>query len=111
LHANSAGNTTTRAPILVVQGTADDLILPGLTDAFVQKACHEADTVDYSRYLGADHFTVIFAARADVLNWFAARTAGVPIVSSSCQHGPTDRQTPTLPPQPPPPRQTPTGTD
>src|SRR5450759_3676893 len=38
LPANSAGNTATPAPILVVQGTADDLILPGLTDAFVKKA-------------------------------------------------------------------------
>jgi hypothetical protein len=116
LPANSAGNTTTRAPILVVQGTADDLILPGLTDAFVEKACNAADTVDYDRYLGADHSSVIPAAQTDVLNWFAARTAGVPIVSSSCQHGPTDRQTPTLPAptQPTPTPQTPTsrlGTD
>jgi len=116
LRANSAGNTTTRAPILVVQGTADDLILPGLTDAFIEKACNAGDTVDYNRYLGADHSTVIQAAQTDVLNWFAARIAGVSIVSSSCQRGPTDRQTPTLPTptEPMPTPQTPTsrlGTD
>ena len=111
LPANSAGNTATRAPILVVQGTVDDLILPGLTGAFVNKACDAADTVDYNRYIGADHSTVLTAAQPDVLSWFAARTAGVPIVSSSCQHGPIDLQRPTLPMQPPPTPQTPTGTD
>jgi hypothetical protein len=111
-----AGELAPRYAILVVQGTADDLILPGLTDAFVEKACNAADTVDYDRYLGTDHSGVIPAAKTDVLNWFAARTAGVPIVLSSCQHGPTDRQTPTLPTptQPTPTPQTPTsrlGTD
>lgn len=101
LHDNSAGNTTTRAPILVIQGTADGLILPALTDAFVHKACTATDKVDYNLYEGADHGSVIPTAQTDVLNWFAARTAGEPIASSGCQGTPTDRQP--SPQQPPPP--------
>ena len=75
LHENSAGNQPTKAPILVVQGTADRLILQPLTDAYVQKACAAGDHVEYRTYDGADHGTVIVAAHADVLAWLAARAA------------------------------------
>ncbi|MFN8026965.1 MAG: TSUP family transporter [Acidimicrobiia bacterium] len=74
LHENSAGNRRTVAPILVVQGTADGTIPKVLTDAFVAKACGpEGDEVLYRTYDGADHGTVIAAARTDVLAWLAGR--------------------------------------
>jgi dipeptidyl aminopeptidase/acylaminoacyl peptidase len=73
LHANSAGNQRTDAPILVVQGTADGTIPKALTDAYVAKACAAGDDVDYLTYDGADHGTVIAAAKSDVLAWLAMR--------------------------------------
>ncbi len=76
LHENSAGNQRTTAPILVVQGTADATIPKVLTDAYVAKACAAGDQVDYLTYDGADHGTVIAAAKSDVLGWLAARAGG-----------------------------------
>jgi hypothetical protein len=42
----------------------------------VQKACGAAGVVDYRVYEGADHGSVIDAARDDVLSWFDARLDG-----------------------------------
>jgi pimeloyl-ACP methyl ester carboxylesterase len=82
LAENSAGNRPAGAPVLVVQGTADRTIPKPLTDAFVAKACAAGDTVDYRTYDGADHGSVIEAARADVLAWLAERAAGTPAPST-----------------------------
>ncbi|MCJ7670525.1 MAG: lipase family protein [Acidimicrobiia bacterium] len=76
IHASSAGNRPAGAPVLVVQGEADQLVLRPLSDAWVKKACAAGDVVEYSTYPGADHGTVIDAARTDVLDWLAARVKG-----------------------------------
>lgn len=76
IHASSAGNRPAGAPVLVVQGEADQLVLRPLSDAWVKKACTAGDVVDYRTYPGADHGTVIPAARADVLEWLDARVQG-----------------------------------
>jgi alpha-beta hydrolase superfamily lysophospholipase len=76
LHKSSAGNRPGGAPMLVVQGAADPLVVRGLTDAWVQKACAARDVLDYEVYEGADHGSVIQAARTDVLAFVAARLAG-----------------------------------
>lgn len=76
IHTNSAGNRPAGAPVLVVQGEADQLVLRALSDAWVKKACGAGDVVDYRTYPGADHRSVITAARTDVLGWLAARTKG-----------------------------------
>ena len=55
LHANTAGNRPTAAPLLVVQGSADLGVPPLITEGFVKKACAAGDTVDYRLYPGADH--------------------------------------------------------
>ena len=54
LHTNSAGNRPAGAPLLVVQGTADQFVPQSLTDAFVAKACAAGDTVDYRVVCGCD---------------------------------------------------------
>ena len=73
LHANTAGNRATAAPLLVVQGSADVFVPPAMTDGFVKKACAVGDTVDYRQYPGADHGGVINAAANDVTAWLADR--------------------------------------
>jgi len=73
LRASSAGNRFAGAPLLVVQGAADPLVVQPLTDAWVAKACAFGDVVDYRIYDGADHGTVIGAAREDVLRFFETR--------------------------------------
>jgi len=76
IHASSAGNRAAGAPVLVVQGEADRLVLRPLSDAWVKKACAAGDVIEYRTYPGADHSGVISAARTDVLGWLAARVKG-----------------------------------
>jgi pimeloyl-ACP methyl ester carboxylesterase len=76
LHANTAGNRPTAAPLLIVQGTADQFVPPFVTDGLVNIACATGDTVDYRKYAGADHGGVLSAAADDVVAWFADRVAG-----------------------------------
>jgi len=76
MRKNSAGNRKTEAPVLVFQGGADPLVLPALTDAFARKACDRGDTLDYRVYAGEDHVGALFAARDDILAFFAARLDG-----------------------------------
>lgn len=76
IRASSAGNRPAGAPLLVVQGADDRLVVRGLTDAWVQKACDAGDVVQYEVYDGADHGSVITAARDDVVSWLAARFDG-----------------------------------
>jgi acetyl esterase/lipase len=83
LHQNSAGNRDAGAPVLVVQGAADQLVVRPFTDQFVQKACARGDQIDERVYPGADHGGVIGAARVDVLEWIATVVKG-DAVPSTC---------------------------
>lgn len=58
---------TLRLPTLIVQGTADTFVPEPLTTAFVARLQARSATVTYKRYPGADHFTLIKLADADVL--------------------------------------------
>ena len=78
---NTPGSLPTNAPILVMQGEADEIVLPWTTDAFVRRLCQLGNTVNYKRYDGATHFTVVKPARPDLLAWMADRIAGRPAPS------------------------------
>jgi pimeloyl-ACP methyl ester carboxylesterase len=82
VQANSYGNRPVGAPLLVVQGTSDQLAPPFATGAFVTKACTAGDTVDYRLYAGADHGGVLTAAADDVAAWFAERVGGTAAIST-----------------------------
>ena len=58
---------TLEEPTLIVQGTEDPLVLEPLTTAFVRKLEDTGAPVTYEVYPGADHFTIIRQANADVL--------------------------------------------
>jgi len=83
---NTPGSQPTAAPILVMQGEADEIVLPWTTDAFVRRLCQLGNTVNYKRYDGATHFTVVKPARPDLLAWMADRIAGRP-APSICRTG------------------------
>jgi acetyl esterase/lipase len=83
VHANSAGNRPTGAPLLVVQGTADVDLPQFLTDTFVKKVCAAGDTVDYRLYAGATHGDPeMNAAAVDIAAWFADRVSGAPATNT-----------------------------
>jgi pimeloyl-ACP methyl ester carboxylesterase len=54
-------------PILIVQGTVDTFVPEPPTTAFVARLKARGAPVTYKRYPGADHFTVIKRADADML--------------------------------------------
>ena len=66
---------TLRKPVLIVQGTADPFVLEPLQTPFAERLKRSGAPVAYKRYDGADHFTVIRQADADVLAFLRERFA------------------------------------
>ena len=66
---------TLRKPVLIVQGTADPFVLEPLQTPFANQMKRSGAPVTYERYDGADHFTVIRQADADVLAFLRERFA------------------------------------
>lgn len=64
---------TLRRPTLIVQGTEDPLVLEPLTTRFAGRLITAGAPVTYKRYPGADHFSIIRRADADVLAFLASR--------------------------------------
>ena len=65
-------------PMLVVQGEADESVLPPITEQLVDDLCAHGDTIEYRTYPGAGHDEVMAASSADAADWMAARLAGGP---------------------------------
>ncbi len=76
IEANTPGHAKTFAPLFVMQGSADNIILPETTERFVQRLCQQDNTVFYQEYPGATHFTVVQPAIPELLVWLADRLAG-----------------------------------
>lgn len=81
LDENTAGQATTVAPVLVMQGTADTVVNPNGTTQYVERACRFDRAVDYSVYQGANHQTIPFVAQDRYLRWIRDRFAGRPAPS------------------------------
>lgn len=75
LDENTAGNESTVAPLLVMQGTADTVVNPNGSTQYVQRACNFGQPVDYSVYQGANHQTIPFVAQNKYVRWIADRFA------------------------------------
>lgn len=82
LGARLAQNTPDRPlpqPLLLAQGAADDLVLPDIQDAFVRRRCAAGQALDYRRYAGRDHLSLLAADAplpADLMRWTRDRFAG-----------------------------------
>ena len=64
---------TVRRPTLIVQGADDPLVLEPMTTRFAGRLIEAGAPVTYKRFSGADHFTIIRRADADVLAFLAER--------------------------------------
>lgn len=67
-----------QGPLLVVQGEADDSVLPPLTAQLVDQLCQTDRAVTYRTYPGAGHDEVMAASASDAAAWLSARFAGDP---------------------------------
>jgi hypothetical protein len=46
-------------PVLLAQGTIDDLVLPSVQDGYVKTRCGEGAVIDYRRIDGRDHMSLV----------------------------------------------------
>jgi len=78
--ANRPGQAPILAPVLVVQGTSDNLIPVRSTTRLVEDSlCRDQhDSVDYVTLGGASHTGALARAVSPVVSWVSARLAGTP---------------------------------
>ena len=63
-------------PVLVIQGGADKVVPPALTQALVSRLCAHGVTAELRLYPGAEHSEAGTVASPDVSAWIAQRFAG-----------------------------------
>jgi pimeloyl-ACP methyl ester carboxylesterase len=87
--ANRPGGAPTSAPILVVQGNADEVVPYAETTAFVaDRLCRtQYDTVDYVVERDTGHSQVLEQGAAAIDRWIRARFAGGPMTDSCSRPG------------------------
>ena len=76
LAENDPGQVVAEAPLLVVQGGADILVVPARTDALLDRLCGIGQVVDRLDVPEGDHDTVTGLATDDITAWVADRFAG-----------------------------------
>lgn len=73
-----------RAPALIIQGGADDIVKPAVTTQFVRGACRAGATIQYVTLPGKGHSGAMDAGRVQAVSWLASRLAGQP-ARSNCR--------------------------
>lgn len=73
LRLNIAQAVKYPAPVFIVQGAADSVIAPQVTEKFAQELCAAGNSVEFRMYPNASHAAVVSASNADVVAWLAAR--------------------------------------
>ena len=76
--ANEPGDTPIAAPVLVVQGTADEVVPAATTTRFVDRQlCRQQyDSVDYDLEPGLGHSQALDGSAPVITRWLRARFAG-----------------------------------
>jgi alpha-beta hydrolase superfamily lysophospholipase len=80
-------NAPISAPVLVAQGTIDDLVLASLQSQFVAARCAAGQSIDYRTYAGLDHLSLVARGSPledDLIAWSRDRLAGKP-ASDGCR--------------------------
>jgi hypothetical protein len=74
-------------PVLIAQGLADELVLPDVQSRFVAARCQAGQVIDYRRYAGRDHVSVVTGdspLTQELVAWTQLRFAGAP-AESACR--------------------------
>jgi pimeloyl-ACP methyl ester carboxylesterase len=77
---NDPGQVVSDAPVLLVQGGRDALVLPARTAALLARMCGNGQVVEMIDVPEGDHDTVTGLAADDIAAWVADRFAGEPPV-------------------------------
>jgi uncharacterized membrane protein HdeD (DUF308 family)/fermentation-respiration switch protein FrsA (DUF1100 family) len=73
---NTPGGAPTKAPILIVQGDADTIVPPDVTERLVHKLCKDGETVELRLAPGVNHLETGHEAAPAVASWIADRFVG-----------------------------------
>lgn len=76
LAENSPGPLPASIPVFVAQGTADALVRPAVTAAYIASLCHHGSKVQFEMIQGVGHAFIARDAAHDAVAWIAARFAG-----------------------------------
>jgi len=87
--ANQPGGAPTSAPILVIQGTSDEVVPFHQTTDFVERRLCQSqyDTVDYEVERGVGHNQVLGLSSTQINQWIGQRFAGATMVDSCTRPG------------------------
>jgi len=91
LAARLTQNTADRpisAPVVIVQGTSDVVVLPAATDAYVNERCAAGQQIDYWKIAGRDHGGIVHPGSPledPLIAWTTARFANQPIAKGCTQ--------------------------
>ncbi len=83
--ANEPLNLPIRVPLLLEQGTADELVSPDLTSALHANLCASGVPAELDTIAGANHDSVIARTRDSVKEWVAARFADARFARQACK--------------------------
>jgi acetyl esterase/lipase len=76
LDENTPDPTGVTAPLLVAQGLADQIIVPGVTTTWVSARCDAGAPTDWLTYPDVNHPAVVGPGGTDALSWTLARFDG-----------------------------------
>ncbi len=84
---NTPGAQPLGVPLYVAQGSADTLVLPSATQAYVEAACARGERVVFRTYPSATHGSIANTAVPDVVSSFGSvlggRAAGLDVLTDS----------------------------
>ena len=84
LEDNDPGQVVFEAPLLVVQGGQDPIVVPARTTDLLTRLCDLGQQVEHLDYPDADHGTVIPQSNPDIEAWLAARLTNDDPAPSTC---------------------------
>lgn len=84
LARNQAGLRRSPAPVLVVHGTADNIVPPGSTQLYQARACAAGARLEVDWIEGGDHRSIMAAGKDRILGWIDARMRGEAASAPAC---------------------------
>jgi acetyl esterase/lipase len=78
MEKNTPGQAAAGAPVLILQGTADDLVRPQITKQFAEKLCAAGAVVDLVWLDGVSHAFAGYDGAFTAVSWMADRFHGRP---------------------------------
>ncbi len=78
MRANTPDAMPANVPLLLVQGTADRVVRPAITDSYLRFNCARGTRVQYTQIPGGDHNASAKRGAASAVAWISERFAGQP---------------------------------